>query len=56
VATDLPESHPSYLDPYVWFIAEPDGSAYVAAEQTDSEGGDPAALVLDEQRRSPVDG
>ena len=34
VATDLPEGHPSKLNPYYWCVAEPDGTLLEMVEDT----------------------
>lgn len=54
VATDLPEDHPSFIDPYVWCVAEPDGTLTEVSEEISYQ--ERGGLVLDPQTRKVITG
>jgi hypothetical protein len=53
VATDLPEYAASASDPYVWCVAQPDGSVFLVDEDTSEPGH--GGLILDGKSRRPLD-
>lgn len=56
VATDLPEASPSQGDPYVWGVAEPDGTLVEMTEDVSATVTADQGLRLDPKSRRVIDG